>query len=190
MANIPVEKKSGGGWLPWLLGILALGALLWLGAELFDNEPDADEVAGIENNEGLIDDVELGDDDDLNGAAAGGIGYVVGTAVSLDEVRVDRVIGDRTFTVSATEGTLSYPSLIVLDEEPTTPSEPGVEGMVDINPGQLVSINGTVAELDADPATALGITQAEADAVGAERMYIRATEVDILEAELDNVEVD
>lgn len=60
MTNIPVERKEGGGgWLPWLLGILALIALVWLGAELFDEEPDTDEIAGVENNEGPIDDVEL-----------------------------------------------------------------------------------------------------------------------------------
>lgn len=187
MANIPVEKKSGGGWLPWLLGILALLALVWLAAELFDDEPDADEIAGAEDNVGVIDDVEIGDDDDMDAA---GLGYTVGTAVSLDEVRVDRVIGDRTFTISSTDGALDVPSLVVLDEQPTTPSEPGVEGRVDINPGQLVSINGTVQEMDGDPATVLGITQVEADAVNAGQMFVRATEVDILEAELDNVEVD
>ena len=64
MANIPVERKSGAGWLPWLIGLLVVGGLIWLVAELFDNEPDADELAGTDDNVGVIDDVELGDDAD------------------------------------------------------------------------------------------------------------------------------
>ena len=94
MSNIPVEKTSGGGFLPWLLGILALIALIWLGAELFDDEPDADEIAGIENNEGPIDDVELDAPDfdlietdaDLYDPIASGV-YVVDT--ELDELEVE-----------------------------------------------------------------------------------------------------
>ena len=59
MANIPVEKTGGAGIWPWLIGILALVLVGWLVLELFDEEPDADEIAGTENNVGIIDDVEL-----------------------------------------------------------------------------------------------------------------------------------
>lgn len=60
MANIPVERTSTGTpWWLWLLGLLLLGGLVWLVAELFDNEPDADEIAGTDDNIGVIDDVEI-----------------------------------------------------------------------------------------------------------------------------------
>ena len=60
MANIPVEKThSGTPWWLWLLGLLLLGGLVWLVAELFDNEPDADEIAGTDDNIGVIDDFEI-----------------------------------------------------------------------------------------------------------------------------------
>ena len=65
MANIPVEK-SGGSFLPWIIGFLALIGLIWLGLELFDSEPDADEIAGTENNVGIIDDVDLTDEFDVD----------------------------------------------------------------------------------------------------------------------------
>lgn len=60
MANIPVERTGGGTpWWLWLLGLLLLVGLVWLVAELFDNEPDADELAGRDDNVGMIDDVEI-----------------------------------------------------------------------------------------------------------------------------------
>ncbi len=60
MANIPVEEtRTGTPWWLWLLGLILLGGVIWLVAELFDNEPDADEIAGTEDNVGVIDDFEI-----------------------------------------------------------------------------------------------------------------------------------
>ena len=60
MANIPVERTSSGTpWWAWLLGLLLLGVVIWFVAELFDNEPDADELAGTDDNVGVIDDFEI-----------------------------------------------------------------------------------------------------------------------------------
>ena len=60
MANIPVEPtRAATPWWLWLLGLLLLGGLIWLVAELFDNEPDADEIAGTDDNVGVIDDFEI-----------------------------------------------------------------------------------------------------------------------------------
>ena len=60
MADIPVEEtRTGPPWWVWLLGLLLLAGLVWLIAELFDNEPDADEIAGRDDNVGMIDDFEI-----------------------------------------------------------------------------------------------------------------------------------
>ncbi len=60
MANIPVERPSSGTpWWLWLLGVLLLGGLIWFIAEAFDNEPDADEMAGLDDNVGVLDDFEI-----------------------------------------------------------------------------------------------------------------------------------
>lgn len=60
MANIPAERTSTGTpWWAWLLGLVLLGVAVWFVAELFDNEPDADEIAGLDDNVGVIDDFEI-----------------------------------------------------------------------------------------------------------------------------------
>ena len=73
MANIPVEHtRTGTPWWLWLLGLLLLGGLIWLIAELFDNEPDADEIAGQDDNIGVIDDFEIEPGaDEVDGDIAG-----------------------------------------------------------------------------------------------------------------------
>ena len=60
MANIPAERTGvGTPWWVWLLGLLVLAGGIWLVAELFDNDPDADEIAGTDDNVGVIDDFEI-----------------------------------------------------------------------------------------------------------------------------------
>lgn len=192
MANIPVERKGGTPWWTWLLALLAIVGLIWLIAELFDTEPDEDDLAVVDDID-MVDDTALGDGNPELLATA--IFYeapdrdtYVGQEVVLDSLRVERVIGDSTFTVSAIDGSLDVPKLMVLSQEPS-PGVPGIEGQVDINPGQRLELTGTVMRLDGDPANVLGITQAEADAADAGRVYIRANSVDINEADLENVEV-
>lgn len=178
MANIPAEKtSSGAAWLPWLLGLLALVALVWLGLELFDDEPDADEVAGLENNVGLIDDVELGDDDDdlllaPDTLALGTVGIGVGTitnvgalsetiaavrdgvvdasglAVDLDGIEVQELTGDSTFAI----GTGDDRTLVVLSslgESEVGPGD-GSDGVFDVNEGATISVDGTLMRYTPD----------------------------------------
>lgn len=183
MANIPVEKTGGAGIWPWLLALLALVLVGWLALELFDDEPDADEIVGTENNVGLIDDVELGDDDFDDGAVIttieplyddyatdayadgavgdgmGGDGMTdgqtggmdgagsgdtrVGQSVDLDGARVLSVVGDSAFFVGTDENRRVLVVLETLGE-----SEYGAEGrdgVYNVDEGETVSINGTVA---------------------------------------------
>lgn len=44
MADINVERKRGGGMLPWILGLLALLLLIWLLSRFLGG--DGDEAAG------------------------------------------------------------------------------------------------------------------------------------------------
>lgn len=202
MANIPVEKNSSGAaWLPWLLGLIALVGLIWLGLELFDNEPDADEIAGTEDNVGLIDDVELGDDDPASagvGPEANVTGEVtaatllaatdpsefVGETYTLTGLRVMEVLGDVTFTVSP-DG--SDRMMLVYLEQELTPDVVGVEGRYDVNAGQMVEVRGTVQQLTAEDLSAWGISPT---GVSAGDLYVRASALDISNADLDQVEVD
>ena len=69
MANIRIEKKSSPSILPWIIGLLVLGLLVWGVAEMFE---EADEVAiyedadyveepvvGVANNPLDVDDTEV-----------------------------------------------------------------------------------------------------------------------------------
>lgn len=184
MANIPVERQSGGTpWWVWLLLPLALIALIWAAVSLLGGDDDDIDPALVDNQE-VVDNEPAPDV-----AAVTGIATRVGESVTLTDVSVERVIGDRTFTVAAPDGALEVPHVIVLDEEEPSPETPGIEGQVDINPGQTVTIEGVIEELDAGPAQALDISQEEAEAVSASRYIIRATSVDITDAELTPVEV-
>jgi hypothetical protein len=64
---------------------------------------------------------------------------LVGRRVRLTDVKVQSVIGDRTFYVGPSE---SQKVLVLLEEE-KTPNSP-VEGKVDVNPGQTVSFTGVI----------------------------------------------
>ncbi len=48
MANIPVERKGGTPWWTWLLALLAIIGLIWLVAELFENDEPTNRR--LENN--------------------------------------------------------------------------------------------------------------------------------------------
>ncbi|MCQ8186572.1 hypothetical protein [Parvularcula maris] len=62
--------------------------------------------------------------------------------VTLNEVRVKSVVGDRTFTVEDDEG---EELLVVLDQEETPGDE--TEGRYDITEGQVIDLTGTVREV-------------------------------------------
>ncbi len=151
MANIPVERTEGGGWWKWLLALLLLLALIWLVMELFDDEPDADEIVGAEDNVGLIDDVEIGDDDiepltevdylyDDYDEAAGRV--EIGQEVDLDDVPVLSVVGDSAFFVGDNDGRRVLVVLENLGESQTGAG--GSDGVFDINEGMILDIDGEV----------------------------------------------
>ena len=118
MAEIPVEKKTGFPWLLALLGLLALGALLWFLASLGD------------------DDTVVADYDSTTYERT-----AVGGAVDLDNLRVTELTGDMSFIAEDMSGNDYF---IVFDEVRT----PGTakEGRYDINVGNMLDIEGTVRD--------------------------------------------
>lgn len=51
MAEIRIEKKKSGGILPWILGLLLLGLLIWGAAELFEESDELEAVSTEEVDE-------------------------------------------------------------------------------------------------------------------------------------------
>ena len=186
MANIPVERTSTGTpWWLWLLGLLLLIGLIWLLAGLFD---DNDEDVAV------VDDVEVVDPVDVDPVDVDATAPVVAGAMDMASLYVTRVPGDRTFFVSPTEGGTDE-TLVVLDQN-MSPGVAGIEGQVDINPGQMVDLSdGTmmaVGDLDMD---AMDFGDADMTAINglgstAQVIMIDGGDVEIMEADMENVEVD
>ncbi|WBY17076.1 hypothetical protein PF049_02625 [Erythrobacteraceae bacterium WH01K] len=130
MAEIPIEKKSGLGWLWLLLAALLIALLAWWLLS------DDDEVDGyVENDTVAMADANVNDTVDA---------FIIGESVDLDGARVTELTGDMSFMIES-EGRSAF---VVFNQEPT-PNDP-TEGEFDINVGQLVDIDGRVMSA-ADP---------------------------------------
>lgn len=191
MANIPVERKGGTPWWTWLLALLAIAGLIWLIAELFDDEPDADEIVGLENNEGPIDDVEIGDDDDMDtmtdmdgeiasfAALADGQANI-GREVDLDGMRVVALTGDSSFVVGP--GTdMNEAALVVLEDMGEWRVGPGdgSDGAYDVNEGNMLDVAGTVRAFDASVPDYAELSDVDRDRAMRQGVYISANSVDL-----------
>ncbi len=151
MAEIPVEKKSSMAWLWWLLLLAGVLALLWA---IFDNDDDTPDVLQDDSVEAVETapvvegaDADMVTADGATGAITtiaglAGLDGRIGSTVDLETVTVNRVIGDMAFTI----GTGADETLVRFDEV-QTPGTPR-EGLIDVNPGSVVSLAGNVRELD------------------------------------------
>ena len=156
MADIDIEKKKGGmGILPWILGLLLLGLILWGLTQCGDNEeeavvvPAADTLTDpaavaapmpMDTGMAMADTTAMG----AAGAAAGALpiaavlanpGQYGSQAVS-GTARVTEVISDRGFWVED-----AGQRMFVVIAEPQAS-----EQAVDINAGQTVRLSGQVRE--------------------------------------------
>lgn len=161
MAEIPVERKSGIPWWVWLLlALLAFGLLIWL-----FNRDDENEVAVADTTPAVVTPAEtpgaIAPAADANMAAGTATGPItdiamlvgatnlasmVGRPVQLTNVRVQDVVGDRTFWVGPDANQRAF---VVLNEQPT-PGQPP-EGRYNVEPSQVIGINGVVRNVT-DPA--------------------------------------
>ncbi len=179
MANIPVERTSTGTpWWLWLLGALLLALLLWF---LISALGDDDEVAVVDDTIETVEPVET-----IDPVAP------VQTGMELSNVYVTRVTGDRTFFVSPDENATGNETLVILDEVASDAA--GIEGQVDINPGQRVSLaSGRMEALGDMDLAGMGLSDAEATSMtpATDVVRISGTNVEVLDAPMgvDNVEV-
>ena len=144
MANIPVQRKQQGvPWWAWVL--LALGLFVILALVLWNvfqdrqaAAPPTTGAAAPSVNQaapaGPITDLPIGQPDQLLA--------LVGRPVQLSGVRVQDVVGDKTFWI----GPSDTQRLFVFLEENQTPGQK-VEGSVDVNQGQTVAIDGELRKL-------------------------------------------
>ncbi|GAB5534619.1 MAG: hypothetical protein Rubg2KO_08680 [Rubricoccaceae bacterium] len=175
MSTIPVER-TGTPWWVWLLGALLLAALLWW---LVSALGDDDAVAVVDDPDGIEETVVLPP--------------VEETALDMSNLYVTRVTGDRTFFVAPSEAMSDDETLVLLDQN-NSPSVVGIEGQVDINPGQRISLSGGVMEPLGDATLdGMGLSEADVSSMTSDTEVIRVDggEVNILSAPMgeENVEV-
>ena len=203
MANIPVKRKNTTPW--WLLGLAAIllaGGAYVVGDLVFDDEPD-DYYGDIETEQVAVttavapDRVEpVTDGYETNNAAIMTVGPLlrtpmahIGNEVSIPNLRVVDVIGDKTFIVRPEGSDSNRRMLVSLDQE-MTPGVEGIEGRYDVNPGQILTVYGHVARMVDDPTSKWGVTAAEVEPVRDNMVYLHADQLDITTQDLQTVEVD
>ncbi|HXG82684.1 MAG TPA: hypothetical protein VNI84_01535 [Pyrinomonadaceae bacterium] len=103
---------------------------------------------------------------------------LVGRRVRFTNVKVQDVVGDRTFYVGPGANQRMF---VALEEEPS-PNSP-VEGKVDVNPGQTVSFTGTIMAMptvdEAKKRFGRLMNDAELNALKNQQIYIRTDKVNI-----------
>ena len=186
MANIPVERtRAGTPWWLWLLGLILLAGIIWLIAELLDDDTDDEYVA--EDSVTTVDPVqpvEPAEPDEgaittIAGLAGGRT--AVGREVDLDGVRVLTVTGDSSYFVGsgadAQEG-----ALVVLENlgesETYAPGPEGADGRYNIDEGDVIDVEGVVAAFDDSVPDYADMAAADRDRALRSGVYINARQVE------------
>lgn len=183
MARIPIEERSSGSpWWLWLLGLILLAGIIWLVAGLFD-EPDAEVLATTPDP---IEAPAYEPEPMVTGAItsvatildADDPATLAGRDVQLDGMRVTEVIGDSTFYVTPTDASADRRLFVVLDEQMNEPPA-DVEGRYDVTEGQMVTVMGSLRELERTDPDVWGITGNEAERMMDDAVYLRAQRLDV-----------
>ncbi len=128
MADIPVERKGGMGWLWWVLGLLALVLVIWIVVAAADDDDDVAEV--VDTDVVAVEPMATGAEASLSDIMANPAMYI-GQPFPTAEVGVSDNMTDRGFWIE--EG--GQRLFAVLIDEP-------LEVPIDINPGQRLRISG------------------------------------------------
>lgn len=193
MANIPVERKGGSmPWWAWLLALLVVAGLIWLVAEMADDEPDAEDFAVTEDTLGVTEPTDpyattpaaTDTITDLSGIwTARQQGSLYGREVHLTDVRATDVAGDSTFFIrnedSAVDPDDAEARLLVVladvgESETYAPGPEGSDGRYDINEGEVVNIEGRV---DRFRGTERQVTGQNSDRLAPDSLFINAQRV-------------
>lgn len=178
MAEIPVEKKTGSLWWLWLLLVIVAAALIWWLVEANDNDrveaasvaPVPAQVQADNATAPYVDTGTTNRTNDMAMLTSGQITGMIGQEVHLQGVPVQSLAGDMAFYIGSNEADRV---LVAFDQVPT----PGTakEGLIDVNPGSRVDIDGVV-RASSEPLPTGANSALTADTAG----YIFAKNVTVL----------
>lgn len=200
MARIPVEKKSGAAWWPWLLALLLLALGGWLLLEALDDDPE--EVAATATV--YEDDVDALGDSDMTGTEMDGTGMtgtemnasdasgpitslsalldaenpasLDGRRVRLSGVTASTVSGDSTYWVYNPDEGIErriFAVLYGLSESESGPGT-GADGRYNVDEGETMQIEGVIQAVEPSDPDAWGVTGEVERELRTEEIYIRA----------------
>lgn len=169
MAEIRIEKKKQKSVWPWvLLGAIAFIAVLAVWAALDENNEPGQEYTVVTEQGGEA----LGAITNPEMLSKSAPRTLDGKELRIDQMRVTKVLGERTFYVtSGRGGDREY--LVFLDDPRA------VEGNGRIEEGQTVRIIGTVEQGAEVDATQMELTVQEAQAMRDDELYLRAQKLDV-----------
>ncbi len=194
MADIPVERRSGGAWWKWLLGLVLLALAIWLVASLVDTGGDQMGEA-VDEPTGEV--APVGAEGPITSLSAiattAGQEDVAGREVQLSNLNVTSVVGDGAFYVS--DGA-NEQVLVVVDEG--TQMETGAAGaagaqeqqeqedagtgeqQVNVSEGQTIgTLEGAVERMDEAALSEQGLANTQA---ANETLYIQAERISLRSA--------
>ncbi|MDX1548048.1 MAG: hypothetical protein R3247_13715 [Rhodothermales bacterium] len=205
MARIPVEKKSGAAWWPWLLALVLLALGGWLLLEALDDEPET-----VATSTTLYeDDMNTAGDADYERAAPGvtagesasgtaGMEAPItslttllgaddpqaleGRRVRLSGVTASAVSGDSTYWVYNPDEDVErrvFAVLYRLGESDAGPGT-GADGRYNVDEGETMQIEGVIQTVEPSDPDAWGVTGEVERELRAEQIYIRARTLDNL----------
>lgn len=179
MAHIPVEKKSGTPWWVWLLALLLIGGVIWLFAEMFDDEPDEDDFATTEVIDDPVDTTPPVLTSLSTLLSANNPTAYFGRRVDVDDIPVTSLAGDSTFWVypDGRDGERIFVVLRGLGESESGPGT-GADGVYNVDDSEVIDIEGTVMDLGPNDPSVWGLRGADASMVAGQRFYIQASELD------------
>jgi len=182
VANIPVERKGGTPWWTWLLALLAIVGLIWIIAELFEGEPDADDLAVVDDTDGDMDG-DMAATGAISSFAALTEGTVnIGREVDLENMEVTALTGDSSFAIAPTPGQENQAALIVLEDMGEWKVGPGdgSDGEYDVNESNSMDIEGTVRAFDETTPDYSDMSDADRNRALRQGVYISANSVDLM----------
>ena len=193
MANIPVEKKSNP--LAWIIPLILLALLVGLGFLLFsgDDEPETPgEVVAVATDEPTptpqdpppvqeevapVADTQAALVEPLTSLVIlkdRPVDELVGKKVNISNLKVTRVVGDKSFYVTPADGNGDLTVFVFLDEQPT-PNTP-TEGRYDVDAGDTLALTGFVQRTSLSSVKEKDdmVTAKELESLGKDAVYLHA----------------